>query len=49
MKKKLTDPATIRINQATLRRIHQHGRMDDILDDVINRALDALERDQQTT
>jgi len=33
---------TIRINEATRDRLKTHGTMDDTYDDVINRALDAL-------
>lgn len=41
--KKLTDPATIRINQATLNRLKKHGHYGEILDDILNRLLNKIE------
>uniref|UniRef100_A0A6H1ZZ19 Uncharacterized protein n=1 Tax=viral metagenome TaxID=1070528 RepID=A0A6H1ZZ19_9ZZZZ len=38
--KKLTDPATIRINHDTLKRLKAKGKYGEILDDIINRLLD---------
>ena len=42
-KKKLTDPATIRINHATLKRLKAHGKYGEIIDDIANRLMDELE------
>lgn len=42
--KKLVDPATIRINHNTLARLKKHGRYNEILDDIINRLLDEVEK-----
>lgn len=41
--KKLTDPATIRINHSTLRRVKAQGKYGEIIDDIINRVLNENE------
>lgn len=43
-KKKLTNPTTMRINRSTLERLKKHGRYGEILDDIINRLLDQIEK-----
>jgi hypothetical protein len=42
-KKKLVDPATIRINHSTLKRLKAQGKYGEIIDDIINRVLDENE------
>ena len=41
--KKLTDPATIRVNHSTLQRLKAQGKYGEIIDDIMTRLMDEVE------
>jgi len=47
--KKLVDPVTIRINRETLERLKVQGKYGEILDDILNRLLEEIERKEKSS
>ena len=43
-KKKLVNPVTLRINRETLDRLKKRGHYNEIIDDIIRRLLDEVEK-----